>query len=422
MFFIPEISLKKWSLPIALVAMGLAACNPVQTDENGDVAGDNGGVTAERPQPTAEGNAVEGDVIKVGLVASQSGPLQPWGQDSIDGARLRVKQLNEMGGIDGKQVQLLVEDSQSKPEIGKSAAEKLINEGVVALLGEVSSGITMQVANAAYEAGVPLISVGATHPDVTKIGANVFRVAYTDDFQGPVMAKFAIEELGLQRMAIMTDEQEPYSQGLSESFRNAFTAMGGEIVAEESYEGLTQTQFSGQLTNLQAASPDGVFLSGYFNTVGPIVRQADGYLPEGTVYIGGDGWDSQELLSSGGEAIVGGFFCNHYTNSEDRAEVQRFLDDWGIEYETEPGTTMAALGYDAADLMIVALSQAEEMNSRSIQEAIENIENHRGVSGEFTFQGREGNPDKRALVVRVQPDQFEFVADFEYDEVMSSLN
>lgn len=356
------------------------------------------------------------DMIKIGLVASINGELKPWGEDSQAGALLAVDEINKAGGIGGKQVQLLIEDSGSKPEQGKTAAERLIAKGAVALVGEVASGITAQMANAAAEKKVPVVAVGATKTDLPGIGQHVFRVCYTDDLQGPVMGTFAYEELGLRNVAIVTDNKQPYSQYLSKTFRASFEAQGGKIVDEQFYES-GNTQFSGLLTNLKAKNPDGLFLSGYFTEVGPIVKQA----AEAGIkakYLGGDGWDSSEILTSGGDAILGGYFCNHYNNKEDRPEVKTFLEKWAAAFGGVPGTTMGALGYDAINLVAAAMKTAKDPNSSAeVLTAIANTENFPGVSGVVTLKGKGGNPDKRALVVKLEKDGQVFEKAYEAADV-----
>jgi len=346
-----------------------------------------------------------GDTIPIGLVASQNGDLKPWGEDSAKGGQLAVEEFNAAGGVDGKKINLIIADSNSKPEVGKSAAEKLISsDKVIGLLGEVASGITAQMGQVATEKGIPLIAVGATRTDLTTGKPNIFRVCYTDAFQGPVMAKFAYEVLKLRNVALMTDKKQPYSTGLSDSFRDFFVnKLHGKIVDEQFYES-GQTQFQGQLTNLRAKQPDGLFMSGYFNETGPIARQAKEAGLD-VKMMGGDGWDSSEILQTGGDAILGSFFCNHYNNKEDRPEVKDFLAKWAKKYDgTVPATTMGALAYDATMLMCDALKRAKTKDSKGLQDAIEDTVGFKGVSGDITLKGNHGNPPKRALVVQLVKD------------------
>ncbi len=407
------------TIALAMLALGTAFMAGCNGNKEGDTTtgttgtsttGTTPSTTAARPLPTSEGNKQTGDTIKIGLVASQNGELRPWGEDSIKGAQLAVTEINDAGGINGKKVELLIADSASKPEQGKSAAEKLIADGSIGLLGEVASGITLQMANSAFDKGVPVLAIGATRTDVTEKG-NVFRVCYTDDFQGPVMAKFAYEDLGLRKVGLMTDKAQPYSTGLSDSFRKKFTELGGEIVGEEFYES-KQTQFQGQLTNLKGKNPDGLFMSGYFTEVGAIARQANEAGLK-VKMLGGDGWDSTELQTTGGDAILGGYFCNHYNNDEQRPEVQEFLKRWDAKNGGKPGTTMGALAYDAAMLMMDGLKRASAMDSKSLITALDDTVDFKGVSGMITLKGMGGSPKKRALVVEVTATGQKFAKAFE---------
>jgi len=361
--------------------------------------GDKPGETSAK-RPASTGNVVaSGDTIKIGFVGSLTGDEKPWGEDSRDGAKLAVEEFNKAGGLGGKKVEMIEGDSASKAEAAKTAAEKVLSQGVIAVVGEVASGNTIQIANSAFPKGVPVIAIGATRTDLTDIGNNVFRVCYNDDFQGPLMAKFAYD-LGVKNIAVMTDNKLPYSQALSKSFSDKFKALGGTIVAEEFYE-KGATQFNGQITNLKAKNPDGLFLSGYFTEVGPIAKAAkDGGLS--VKMFGGDGWDSPQILTSGGDAILGGFFCNHYTNTDTRAQVGTFLKAWRASHGGKvPGTTMGALGYDAMMLTLDSLKRAGKAESQALLAAIDNTENYAAVTGDITLKGQGGNPKKRALVVQV---------------------
>ena len=390
-----------------LVGMIGSGCNGNKAaggpDSTSSTAG-TGNTLVGRDLPTAPGNTVDGETIKIGLIASLNGEQQPWGLDSKQGAELAVEEINAAGGIQGKKIELIVEDTGSKPEGGKSATEKLVSEDkVVCVLGEVASGITLPAAQVCQENGVPLIAIGATRVDVTQQGGAIFRVCYTDDFQGAAMAKYAFEDLKLRKVAILTDRKLPYSTGLSEVFAKAFQELGGEIVTEEKYES-GNIDFKAQLTNIKAKSPDGLFCSGYFTEVGPIARQRES-LGLNVPMLGGDGWDSKDLLDSGGTGIVGGFFANHYHQSEEREEVKNFVANFKKKFGTDAGTAMAALTYDAAGVCFDALKNAKALDSKSLIEAIQSVKDYKGVSGSITI-GPDGNAQKPALVLKVNKDGF----------------
>lgn len=390
-----------------LIGSALIGCG----NKDGGTTTTTGGTTTT----SGDGGKPSTGGLKLGLAASLNGALKPWGEDSQKGAKLAVEEINAAGGIKGKMIELIEEDTKSTPEDGKTAAERLIEKGSIAIVGEVASGITAQIANAAEAKKIPVIAVGATKTDLPGIGDWVARVCYVDDLQGPVMATFAREK-GLKNVALITDNKQPYSQYLSKTFKDSFIKQGGTITGEEFYES-GQTQFAALLANVKAKNPDGLFLSGYFNEVGPIVRQAK-EAGINAIYMGGDGWDSAEILTSGGDAILGAFFCNHYNNQEKRPEVQGFLEKWKAKYGGVPGTTMGALGYDAVKLAADAMSRASDpANSEEVRKAMQETEGFAGVSGIITLKGKGGNPDKRALVVKLAKDGQVFEKAYEAADV-----
>lgn len=353
-----------------------------------------------RPVSTGAGNTMEGDTIKIGMIASLSGAEKPWGDESKKGAQLAIDQANEAGGINGKQIELIVEDTGGLPATGKTATERLVSsKKVLAVLGEVASGVTGPSAEVCQSAGVPIISVGSTRTALSNTGNMFFRVCYTDAFQGAMLAKFAYDDLGIKNVAILTDKQLPYSVGLSDDFRAYFTKLGGTVVAEDFYEKGT-TDFKGQLTNLKAKNPDGLFCSGYFTEIGPIARQRAAVGLDVPMF-GGDGWDSSELLNSGGEGIMGSYYSNHYSNLQDREQVKNFVSTFKAKYGSEPANAMGALGYDAALVLIDALKRAAAMDSASIRDAIATTSGLEAVSGTITI-GPDGNAQKAGLILKAE--------------------
>ena len=360
-----------------------------------------GGVTLQlRPEPLAKGNSAENtSTIKIGLVTSESGPLSPWGIECKKGVQLAVNHLNKLGGIKGKKIELLIEDSASKAEQAKTAAEKLIAEGVVGIIGEIGSGKSAQVAHATFNKGIPQVIMAASQEELTTIGANIFRTCYTNDYQGPIMAKFAYDDLQLRKVALFTDKKLPYSVTLCNAFRKKFEELGGEIVDEQFYES-GQTQFTPQLTNVKSKNPEALFIAGYYLEVGPILRQAVA-LGMKVHKLGGDGWDNDEILTSGGKAVLGSYHSMHFHHSEKRKAVKDFLKLWEQEYGGIPRTFCAALAYDSALIMIEGLKKADKLTSPEITKAISKIEALNCATGKITFKGCSGNAKKRALVVAI---------------------
>jgi branched-chain amino acid transport system substrate-binding protein len=240
--------------------------------------------------------------------------------------RLATDELNAAGGIGGKTIELKVEDDQSKAEEAATAVQKLINQDhVIALIGEVASSRSLAAAPIAQSNGVPMISPSSTNPAVTLKGDFIFRTCFIDPFQGTVMAKFAAQNLGFKRVAILKDVKNDYSIGLAKFFTEEFVGkQGGSIVGEQAYnEG--DSDFRSQLTALKANNPEALFVPGYYTEVGLIARQAR-ELGITAPLLGGDGWVSDQLLTIGGEALNGCYYSNHFSpDAPDSRCVQGFL-------------------------------------------------------------------------------------------------
>jgi branched-chain amino acid transport system substrate-binding protein len=251
----------------------------------------------------------------------------------------------------------------------------------------------------------------STNPKVTvgedgKRKEYVFRACFIDPFQGTVAAKFARDSLGAERAAVMFDVGNDYSKGLAEFFRSAFEERGGEVVAYESYA-KDDVDFSALLTKLKQQQPDVLFIPDYYNKVGLIAKQARqaGLTAQ---LLGGDGWDSPEMLKIAGEAIYGGYFTNHYSPDDPRPEVQDWVNKYQAKYGQRPDA-LATLGHDAALLLIEALRRAERPEPKQIRDAMAQIRDFPCVSGSITFD-EDGNPIKSAAVLQYTADGQRYVA------------
>jgi len=203
----------------------------------------------------------------------------------------------------GQPIRLITKDNQSKPGETSTAVRELITRNrVVALIGEVASGRSLEAAPIAQRSGIPMITPASTNEKVTEAGDHIFRVCFIDPFQGTVCAKFA-RKLGAKKAAILTDVSKDYSLGLAKSFKEEFTKGGGVITGQQSYSG-GDKDFSAQLTAVKADNPDIIFLPAYYTEAPLIIRQAR-QIGITVPFIGGDGWDSPELVAVGGRAVEG---------------------------------------------------------------------------------------------------------------------
>jgi branched-chain amino acid transport system substrate-binding protein len=352
---------------------------------------------------TTGADAVE--EIVIGEVGSLTGNDAVYGTSTHEGVLLAVKQINEKGGIKGKRVRVVVLDNQGKPEEAATAITKLITQDKVkAVIGEVASTRSLAMAPIAQQNKVPMISPSSTNPDVTKKGDYIFRVCFIDPFQGAVMARFAKETLGLKKVAILKDVKNDYSIGLSDFFKETFTKLGGQIVGESSYSS-SDVDFKSQLTSIKAMQPEAIFVPGYYTEVGLIARQAK-ELGLNMPLLGGDGWDSEKLREIGGSALNGSYFSNHYSPDDQSEAVQAFIKSFRKDYGKEPDS-MAAGGYDAANILFAAMERAPSLDGPAVRAALSETKGFKGATGVISL---DANRDavKSAVIIEIKNESFHY--------------
>ncbi len=348
------------------------------------------------------GTASTGDTIKVGVYVDLTGQTSSFGQSTKNGIELAVDEINAAGGVNGKKLQLIIEDDQGRPEQAKTVVEKLVSQDkVVAVLGEVASSNSLAAAPVAQAAKIPMITPSSTNPKVTQVGDYIFRVCFLDDFQGSSMAKFAAGNLNGKTAAILGDVNSDYSKGLTEFFEKEFTKLGGKVVAKEAYT-QTDPDFKGQLTKIRNLNPDVVYVPGYYGQVGIIVKQAR-ELGMNMPFLGGDGWDSPELWSLGGAALKNSFITNHYSADDPNPVIQSFVKSYKAKYNNVAPDSLAALAYDSAKVLADAIKRAGGTDSATLRGAINATKDFAGVTGTISINA-ERNAVKPAVVLEVSPD------------------
>jgi branched-chain amino acid transport system substrate-binding protein len=338
--------------------------------------------------------------IQIGEFGSLTGTTATFGQSTDHGLRLAIEEANKAGGVLGKQINLLVEDDQSKPEEAATAVTKLITrDNVKAVVGEVASSRSLAAAPICQDNHVPMISPASTNPEVTNKGDYIFRVCYIDPFQGEVLAKFAYNSLGLKKVAILKDVKNDYSIGLAHFFSEAFKKLGGEIPTEQAYsEG--DADFKAQLTNLKGFNPEAVFVPGYYTEAALIIKQGR-ELNMNIPFFGGDGWDSSKLVEIGGDALNGSYYSTHYAADDTSALVRNFNAKYGARFPGELPDAMSALGYDAGRLLVDAIGRAGTTDGPALRDALANTKDFMGVTGRITIDA-ERNARKSVVIIEVQ--------------------
>lgn len=340
----------------------------------------------------------ESNSIKVGGVAPLSGNVAVYGVECKNGIDLAVEEINAAGGINGKTVEFLCEDDEGSPDKTVNAFKKLITKDRVKyVIGSLTSGCTQAITTLAQASKVVQIAPAATAPAITEAGNYIFRACFIDPFQGTVGGKFAYENLNAKKAAVLYDAGNDYSVGLQDNFVATFKALGGEVVAVESYA-TGDKDFNAQLTKIKNSKPDVVYLPDYYGTVALIAKQlrAQGI---NTPLIGGDGWDG--LTASAGDEVLNGFYSNHYADDSSEAVVQKFVKSFEEKYGKKPNS-FAALGYDSMYLLKDAIEKAGAEDSTAVRAALEASDGDY-VTGHLTFDERR-NPVKSAVMIQLVKD------------------
>lgn len=348
-------------------------------------------------------NGTDSGEILVGYYGDLSGRTSSFGQSTRNGVEMAADEINKAGGINGRQIRILVEDDQGEPNKAATVVSKLVNQDRVhAILGEVASSNSLAAAPKAQEARVPMISPSSTNPAVTQVGDYIFRVCFIDPFQGEVMAKFAANNLKAKRAAILYDFNSDYSRGLYQFFKRSFTGFGGQIVSEQSY---TQgdRDFSGQLTAIRSANPEVIYVPGYYGEVGVIANQTK-QLGIKAPLLGGDGWDAPQLWQLGGAALNGDYISNHYSVDDPSPAIRKFVADYEARYKMQPDA-LAALGYDSMKVLADAIKRAGGTDSAKLRDAIAQTKDFPGVTGSITLDANR-NAVKPAVVLKLQDQKF----------------
>src|SRR5580765_7251032 len=308
-------------------------------------------------QPSSNANKV-----RIGVFMSLTGSTANFGISSTNGIKMAADEVNATGGINGKQIELLVQDDRSDASEAATIVTKFVTQDQVhAILGEVASSRSIAAAPIAQNAKIPMLTPSSTNPEVTKKGDFIFRSCFIDPLQGAAIAQFAARTLNAKTAAIMVDRKNDYSTGLEKVINETFTRMGGKMVATQSYQEGDQ-DFNAQLTSLKGLNPEVIFVPGYYNDVGLIAKQAR---DKGITVplLGGDGWDAEQLYKIGGTALNGSYFTNHYSPYDSDPKVQKFVNDYTARYGAKPDA-LAATAYDAAKIMFDAIKRANSLDGK----------------------------------------------------------
>ncbi|MFJ5769691.1 ABC transporter substrate-binding protein [Psychrobacillus sp. NPDC093180] len=368
----------------------------------GMLAGCAAGEEGSSPKGSESSSANGGETIKIGANLELSGAVASYGTSEADAIDLAVEEINADGGIDGKKIELIKVDNKSDAAEATSAAIKLTSQDkVVAIIGAATSGASVAQVQIATDTKTPMISPSGTSTTVTvgddgKVNPFTFRTAFIDPFQGTVAANFASNELKVKTAAVYADNASDYAKGLAASFIKDFEAAGGTIVAEESYVA-KDTDFRSTLTRIKSSNPEFVFIPGYYEEVGLIVKQAR-ELGINVPLMGADGWDSPTIVDlAGADALNNTFIITAYSADDPDGKAKAFAESFNKKYGKEPNS-FNALGYDSVYLLKDAIERAGSTDGTKIKEAIETTDQLELVTGLYSVDENH-HPIKSAVII-----------------------
>ncbi|WP_294707105.1 ABC transporter substrate-binding protein [uncultured Fusobacterium sp.] len=351
------------------------------------------------------GEVAKPETIKIGGMAPLTGALAIYGVTTTNGAELAVKEINENGGILGKKIEYIMLDTKGDSTEAVMAYNKLVDEKVAGIIGEVTSKPTLAVAEVAVQDNMPLITPTGTQVDITEAGPNVFRVCFTNPYQGKVLAITSKERLGADTVAVMLNNSSDYSDGITKAFIEESEKLGMKVMGVEGYSD-GDKDFRPQLTKLAAMNPDVVLIPEYYEQAALIATQAR-EVGVKSIFVGSDGWDgiAKTLDKSSYSAIENSYFTNHFSMEDQSEKIQNFLKDYRETYKEDP-SAFSALGYDAIYMMKSAIEKAGTTDKQKVVDALKGIE-YDGITGYLTFDDH-NNPVKAVTVLKIENGKYIF--------------
>ncbi|RNC28942.1 MAG: Leucine-, isoleucine-, valine-, threonine-, and alanine-binding protein [Candidatus Dichloromethanomonas elyunquensis] len=359
------------------------------------------------PETSAPAAPAVPDVIKIGGNFELTGGVAEFGKKGENGAELAIKQTNAKGGVLGKQISYVGADNKSEAGESTVAAAKLATQDkVIGIIGPMTIGNTLAEVQVVTDNKVPVITPSGTSATITmtkegKLNSWLFRACFIDPFQGEVAAAYAIDTLKASKAALVIDQKGNYAKGLADSFKTTFEKAGKQIVASEQYVAGQDTDFRAILTNIMAMNPDVVFVPGYYNEVGMIIKQAR-KMNLNVAFLGGDGWGIGPIVDIAGKEAMNNTF--YVDVAIDKTQFDSFSAAYKAEYAQDPDG-FAVLGYDAANMMIQAIQTAGSVDTEKIRQALENMKGFKGVSGEINVEPATHNPKKSASIYKFEAGQ-----------------
>ena len=363
-------NLRKFSVffVLAMLAIGAAGCKKKE---------------AAAPATSA---APAGDTLKIGFLGALTGDVAMFGRPTLEGMRMAAEEINAAGGVLGKKIEIVEADNRGDKQEGASVTQKFISrDHVSAIVGDPTTGITKVAAPIAQKAGVVLLSAGSTGPGVVETGDFIFRDTLLDSIAIPACIDYFAKGLKFRKVAIVTSDNNDYSVGLSQTFRNAVAKVNDiKIVADEKVKD-GDKDFSAQITNIKAKNPDVILFSGYYTEGALIMKEARKQGLKCPMF-GGDGLFSPKFIELGGPAVEGSMAALGFSPEQATPGTAKFIEAFKARHNGELPGLFDAQGYDAVMLLADAMKRAKSLDPKAFKDALAKTRNFAGVSGTISMQ------------------------------------
>jgi len=347
----------------------------------------------------------QGEVIRIGVVMPLSGHNSHFGTEALRGINLAVDEINEAGGLKGRDVQIVVKDNAGDPTITAQQVTSLIKEHqVTAIIGPITSPNSAAAAAVAQQAKTPLILPTATSPYVTEIGDYICRICFTDQYQSKILTEFTHDYLRAERAAVIFERGSTYSEQLADYYIARYKDLGGTIVYSGSCA-RDAAQVAAQVDAALAKKPDVLFVPMYYPEAAAVLKRV-AELGSSVTVLGGDGWESAELFRLAGDAIRPGrvYISSHFSLQYQADHGSPFVDHFRRAYEDDPNA-VSALAYDAVKVFADALQRATQPGPEGLQQALLSTTGFKGVTGTISINEKR-NVVKDVYMLKVLKDGF----------------
>lgn len=358
--------------------------------------------------------------IPVGVFLSLTGGNADFGLSTKYGIDLAVEQINGTGGVNGKPLRIIEKDIASdKKDTGVQAEALASKENILCAVGAVESSLSLVAAPVFQKNGIPMITPSSTNPRVTEQGDYIFRICYIDSFQGAACADFTFKHLQKRKALMIVEQGNDYARGLADYYKLRFEKLGGIMLPEQQYP-QGETNFKSVVSNIAKAAeqPDAIFIPGYYGDTPLIAKElkAQGVT---CVLVGGDGWESPNLVASAGTALEGCYFGIHYNVEDTEGKTRDFVKAFKAKFTGDKArylNSMAALGYDAIYVLKAALEKSKSGSRKALRDALAGIKGFAGASDKFDIDANR-NARKAITMLRIEGNDWKFVKKIKPEDV-----